>query len=104
VNCHAENPHSFLALTMGLVALSHIPSSPGAQGIFKKSGVEPAGLLIEETFTKKVDGNEFVNKTELLEISDEPLEQSLFEVPANYKRGEVQRHPGQIPEPVQSGP
>jgi hypothetical protein len=29
-------------------------------------------------------GNTIVNKTELLEVSDQPLDESLFEVPPDY--------------------
>lgn len=52
--------------------------------IFKRLGAAPRGLAIEETSTKSEAGLSLVNKTELLEISERRLEQSLFEPPAHY--------------------
>jgi hypothetical protein len=52
--------------------------------IFKRIGTAPRGFAIEESTTKDEDGRVFVNKTEMLEISEKPLDQSLFEIPEGY--------------------
>jgi len=52
--------------------------------IFKILGTPPRGLVVEETATQKQAGNTIVNKTELLEVSDQPLDEALFEVPSDY--------------------
>jgi hypothetical protein len=48
------------------------------------AGVVPSGFVIEENGTQRVGRNVIVNKTELLEVSDQPLDDSLFEVPPDY--------------------
>jgi hypothetical protein len=52
--------------------------------IFKILGTPPRGLVVEETAKQRQAGNTIVNKTELLEVSDQPLDASLFEVPSDY--------------------
>jgi hypothetical protein len=52
--------------------------------LFKQIGRAPRGFAVEETITKSEDGRVLVNKIELLEISEKPLDESLFEVPADY--------------------
>lgn len=52
--------------------------------LFKRIGTAPRGFAIEETTTKNEGERVFVNKIELLEISEKPLDESLFEVPADY--------------------
>src|SRR4029077_7677767 len=52
--------------------------------IFKNHGVAPRGLVLEQTATQRQAGNVIVNKTELLEVSDQPLDEALFEVPSDY--------------------
>lgn len=52
--------------------------------IFKRLGTAPRGFATEETTTKREDGRVFVNKLEMLEISEKPLDESLFEIPADY--------------------
>jgi hypothetical protein len=52
--------------------------------IFKNLGTPPRGLVVEESSTHRQAGNTIVNKTELLEASDQPLDESLFEVPPDY--------------------
>jgi hypothetical protein len=39
---------------------------------------------VEETAKQRQAGNTIVNKTELVEVSDQPLDESLFEVPPDY--------------------
>ena len=52
--------------------------------IFKRIGTAPRGFAVEETTTRHEDGRVSINKIELIEISEKPLEESLFEVPADY--------------------
>jgi hypothetical protein len=52
--------------------------------LFKRLGTAPRGFAIEETTTKSEGERVFVTKIELLEISEKPLDESLFEVPPGY--------------------
>jgi len=52
--------------------------------IFKNHGPVPRGFKVEETATQRQAGNIIVNKIELLEVSDQPLDEALFEVPSDY--------------------
>jgi hypothetical protein len=63
---------------------STVGSSRVDRVIFKRLGTVPRGFTIEETITKREDERVFVNKIELLEVSEKPLDESLFEVPADY--------------------
>lgn len=65
----------------------HVPMQSGGRDhiVFKFEGDAPLGYAIEETFKEKMAGNVVVNKVELIDISDQPLDKSLFEVPADYK-------------------
>lgn len=85
LNCRAENPRRFSELIQALLAASKIG---GGSIVINKTGVEPTGLPIEEIYARTIDGKSFVNKTELLEVSEQPLDKSLFELPPGYKRGE----------------
>jgi hypothetical protein len=84
LNCHEVSPREGenvppLAEWMMLVrgaAHDHL--------IFKNLGTPPRGLVVEESSTQRQAGNTIVNKTELLEASDQPLDESLFEVPPDY--------------------
>jgi hypothetical protein len=63
--------------------------------IFKQLGKARRGLPIEETRTRMEDGHTFASKTELVEISEAPLDPALFEVPAGFtpvKRPEPGQH------------
>jgi len=51
---------------------------------YVKTGNATVGQVVEETSTVHSEGNVVVNKTELLEFSSQPLDESLFEIPANY--------------------
>ena len=51
---------------------------------FKRLGTAPAGFPLEETTTKTEQGRSTVSKVELLEFSDSPLDDALFEVPKGY--------------------
>lgn len=65
----------------------HVPMQSGGRDhiVFKFEGDAPLGYAIEETFKEKMAGNVVVNKVELIDISDQLLDESLFEVPADYK-------------------
>jgi hypothetical protein len=52
--------------------------------IFKVLGTPPRGFVVEETVKQKHDGNTIANKTELVEVSTQTLDGSLFEVPPDY--------------------
>ncbi len=54
--------------------------------VFKQLGAAPLGLPVEKTETKTEAGRVNVTKTELLQISEQPLDESLFEVPAGYSQ------------------
>jgi len=64
----------------------HVPMTSGNRDriTFKYEGGIPLGYPVEETSTEKTGGNVIVNKTELVEISDAPLQDSLFDVPTDY--------------------
>ncbi len=51
---------------------------------FKRLGTAPAGFPLEETTTKTEQGRRTVSKVELLEFSDSPLDDALFQVPKGY--------------------
>jgi hypothetical protein len=55
--------------------------------LFKRIGTAPRGFAIEETTTKREGEGVLVTKIELVEISEKPLDESLFEVPAGYSLG-----------------
>jgi hypothetical protein len=50
------------------------------------TGVQPTGLIIEERSTQKEGGNTILSKTELLEVSEGTLDESLFEIPPDYSQ------------------
>jgi hypothetical protein len=74
----------------------HRPLSSGGRDrfVFKYEGDTPQGYPVEESSTEKSAGNVIVNKTELIEISDAPLDDALFDVPPDYTPA---------PEPVRMG-
>lgn len=82
MNCRENNPLITSSLVMGLIA----PQPPGHHEriVYRYFGIEPSGLLIEETSTQKSAGNVIKNKTETLEISERPLDESLFEIPPDF--------------------
>lgn len=53
--------------------------------IYKRIGIAPHGFVIEQTVTRTKARNIEVDKTELLEVSEKPLDDSLFEPPANFR-------------------
>jgi hypothetical protein len=63
-----------------------VRTASGAHDRFEyvKTGNATVGFTVEETSTVRSEGNVVINKTELLEFSDQPLDDSLFEVPPDY--------------------
>jgi hypothetical protein len=59
--------------------------------VYSHLGIRPQGLLIEETATERSGGNVIVDKTELLDSSDQPLDESLFEIPSDFTQREPNR-------------
>jgi hypothetical protein len=51
---------------------------------FKRLGTAPAGFAIEETTKKTENGRTTNGKLELVELSEAPLDNALFDVPAGY--------------------
>ena len=51
------------------------------------------GFAVEEKSIEKRDENTVVNRVELVEISELPLEPSLFEPPPDYTQATPQQHP-----------
>jgi hypothetical protein len=84
--CLIDIPRNFDMQLIGSV----IMQTAGAHDrrVFKNVGIEPQGLLIEGNMTVHSGGNVIVNKTELLESSDQPLDDSLFEIPADFTQRE----------------
>lgn len=54
--------------------------------VFRQLGAARHGFPIEETTVTTQSGVTSVARTEFLEISDDPLDPSLFEVPADYQQ------------------
>jgi hypothetical protein len=52
--------------------------------VFKITGAPPRGLVVQETAKQRQAGNTIVNKTELLQVSNQPHDEALFEVPPDY--------------------
>jgi hypothetical protein len=75
----------------------HVPVAVGGHDTFKfiKTGNATAGYAVEETSTERSEGNVAVNKTELLEFSDKPLDESLFEIPPDHTEAPTPG-PGQV--------
>lgn len=67
----------------------------GDHPTIKELGTARRGFPAEEKSTRKQDENVIVDKVELLEFSEQTLDPSLFEPPADY----TQQAPGQHPVP-----
>jgi len=80
LGCHQE-PSRFEWTRLYAPLLSHEYSEHRDHIEIKKNGAEPRGLVIEETVRELSDGNRIVNRTELVEVSADLLDQSLFEIP-----------------------
>ena len=92
LNCSDEE-------TPGPVAIVgwHVPMMQHGHDSFKyvHNGVQHLGYAIEEAYKEKSAHNIVINKTELVDFSDKPLEPSLFEIPADYTEAPVPRMVGQ---------
>jgi len=53
--------------------------------VIKYKGDARRGFAVEETSKRKQSGNVIIDKTELLEFSEKPLDPSLFEPPPDFK-------------------
>jgi hypothetical protein len=72
------------------------PIATHERWVFKQIGPIPRGFVVKQTAIQKEDGNSIVHKIELLEISDKPIADSLFEPPPDF----TQRDPQQTMVPV----
>lgn len=63
-----------------------VRTAPGVHDTFKyvKTGNATVGYAVEQTSTVHSESNVVINKIELLEFTDLPLDDSLFEVPPGY--------------------
>jgi hypothetical protein len=68
---------------IGFLSATFAPASRRDRIHFKKLGSAPAGFPLEETITK-TQQEKTVSKLELLEFSEAPLDDALFQVPAGY--------------------
>ncbi len=78
--CRAEQPEGLAPA--GMLALR--PFGSHDRRIIKRVGTAPRGFAVEETSKVKESGNVVVGKIELMEFSEQPLDESLFEVPPDY--------------------
>jgi hypothetical protein len=97
LGCHQE-PSRFEWTRLYAPLLSHEYSEHRDHIEIKKNGAEPRGLVIEETVRELSDGNRIVNRTELVEVSADLLDQSLFEIPPDFTHVE----PGHVLERTSS--
>jgi len=89
LNCRAEMPDRFPPFIGGW----HVTREIGGHDhmVYKIEGTAARGYAIEETSTERSGGNVVVNKTELVEFSETPLDESLFEIPEDYTPAEANR-------------
>ena len=74
-----------------------MPYSRGLDQIrYVEKGDAKPGYAVEETSIENSGKNRIVNKTELLEFSDKPLDASLFEIPPDYKEGPLPQPLGAV--------
>jgi hypothetical protein len=73
------------AKNIGFVYSRLAPAQPRHDRIhLKRLGSAPGGFPIEETVKRTEQGNSTLSKAELLEFSESPLDDALFDVPAGY--------------------
>jgi len=89
LNCRAAMPERFPPFIGGWFVTREVGSHDHL--IYKVEGSAPRGYTVEETSTQTAGGNVVVNKTELLEFSEQPLDESLFEIPGDYTPAETPR-------------
>jgi hypothetical protein len=71
---------------------------PRANRVFKYTGDAKRGFAVQEIFKKKQAGNVIIDKTELVEFSEQPVDPSLFEPPSDFT--EVQFGSSHLPGPI----
>ena len=54
--------------------------------VFKEEGTAPIGFAVEETSTRRSEGNVIINKVRLVSISERPLRPSWFEAPKGFEQ------------------
>jgi hypothetical protein len=89
LNCRTAMPERFPPFIGGWIVTREAGGHDHL--VYKFEGTAPRGYAVEETSTERSGGNVVVNKTELLEFSEQPLDESLFEVPEDYTPGEANR-------------
>jgi hypothetical protein len=67
---------------LGFTSIS--PAGPADHVVLKHLGTAPHGLAVEETITERSRGNVVTSKVKLVEFSEQPIDQSLFELPLDY--------------------
>jgi len=72
--------------------------------ILKRVGAMPHGLPVSQTATERAEGNVIVSKIELLESSEAPLDDSLFEIPADYSPAPMPEGHVVLRNPASGGP
>ena len=92
LNCR-EDVQPTLLTPLYLPLLAHQSPDQHDRVVVNRVGVEPHGLLIEGISRQISDGNRILNKTEFLGASEEPIDESLFEVPPDFTPG----GPGPMP-------
>ena len=85
-NCHEPISRSLSPIFMGMYKIG--PTGHRDHFEIKYTGAETTGLILEERSTRREGGNVILGKTELLEVSEQPLDESLFEVPSDYTKHE----------------
>lgn len=93
LDCRESSPRENLIPGSGVGGFMLGAETTHDHVIFKHIGAMPHGLPIIQTATERSGGNVIVSKIELLESSEGPLDESLFEVPADYSPApEQERH------------
>jgi hypothetical protein len=75
-------PRSLASIFMGMFKVG--PTGRPDHFDITFTGVQPTGFILEERSTQREGGNVILNKTELLEVSEQPLDESLFDIPPDY--------------------
>ena len=97
-SCHESIPRSMASIFGGLYKVG--PTGHRDHFVIQYTGVQPTGLIIEERSTQKEGGNTILSKTELLDVSEETLDESLFEIPPDYSQRQRPRpKTGIVPAP-----
>ncbi len=88
-SCHESIPRSMASIFGGMYKVG--PTGHRDHFVVQYTGVQPTGLIIEERSTQKEGGNTILSKTELLGVSEETLDESLFEIPPDYSQHQSPR-------------